>query len=557
VPVHASPPVRPQAEPSVTPRSASGARLLKRILPTLTSAVIAAAYVIISPRSEDLAAHLLRAKLFSVEGWFGIWNNWWYAGHNLPGYSVLFPPAAALTTPQLAAAIACPISTLMFDALVRRRYGDEAWLGSLWFGVATGTSLFTGRLTFAFGLMPAVGTALALQRRRPGLAVVLAVVTALASPVDALFAALAGAAYAVAEYAAADGPTAPRLKAALPGVAVVIGSLAPVLALGVVFPEGGTEPFAFSALWPIVVLSVAALLLIPRRDRALRAGVALYALGCIGSYAVASPVGSNATRLAPLIAGPLIALLWWPQPRSRRRAVALALVALPLLYLQWQAPVRDLRTADDNREVTNAYFQPLLSFLDRQPGPPFRIEIPFTLFHWEAYEVAPRFALARGWERQLDTKYNGLFYGSSPLTPATYEAWLHQLAIRFVALSDAEIDYSATAEVALINRGLPYLHLVLHTRHWRVYEVTDATPIVQGAATLKTLGPNYLVLEASRTGSAFIRVRWSPYWAVTEGDGCVAESKGFTKLTVRRPGPMRVAIRFSLGRIGADSPRCS
>ena len=92
MPVRASPSVPPQAEPSVPPRSAPRARLVKRILPTFTSAVIAAAYVIIAPRSEDLAAHLLRAKLFSVEGWFGIWNNWWYAGHNLPGYSVLFPP---------------------------------------------------------------------------------------------------------------------------------------------------------------------------------------------------------------------------------------------------------------------------------------------------------------------------------------------------------------------------------------------------------------------------------------------------------------------------------
>ena len=73
--------------------------------------------------------------------------------------------------------------------------------------------------------MPAVGTALALQRRRPGLAVVLAVVTALSSPVDALFAGLAGAAYAVAEYMAPVEPAAaakragaawPRLRAALP-----------------------------------------------------------------------------------------------------------------------------------------------------------------------------------------------------------------------------------------------------------------------------------------------------------------------------------------------------
>jgi hypothetical protein len=37
----------------------------------------------------------------------------------------------------------------------------------------------------------------------------------------------------------------------------------------------------------------------------------------------------------------------------------------------------------------------------------------------------------------------------------------------------------------------------------------------------------------------------------------VAASDGFTTLTVRRPGAMRVAIRFSFGRISADSPRCS
>ncbi len=513
--------------------------------------MIALAYVLIAPRSEDLAAHLLRAKLFAAEGWSGIWNNWWYAGHNLPGYSVLFPPAAALTTPQVAAAIACPASTALFDSLVRRRYGEDAWVASLWFGVATTTSLFTGRLTFAFGMLPTVGTALALQRRRTVLAVVLAVLTALASPVGALFAALAGAACAVAAYRESRS-----IKAALPGLAVVVGALGPVLALSVMFPEGGTEPFAFSALWPIVVLSVAALLVIPKRDVALRAGIALYALGCIAAYAVASPIGSNANRLAPLVAGPIAALLWWPRPRTRRAIAVLAVAAVPLLYLQWQAPVRDVRTADDNGEVTTAYFQPLINYLSRQPGSPFRIEIPFTTFHWEAYVMAPRFPLARGWERQLDTKYNTLFY-EGRLTPARYEAWLHQLAVRFVAVSDAEVDYSATAEVALIDRGLPYLRMVLRTRHWRVYEVSGARPIVEGAATLETLGPNYMQLEANHTGTAYIRIRYSPYWAVVQGSGCVGPAGGFTELTVRRPGPMRVAIRFSLSRVRARSARCS
>ena len=54
----------------------------RRIAPTLLAAALAAAYVIISPPSDDLAAHLLRAKLFATEG-FGIWNNWWYAGHHI------------------------------------------------------------------------------------------------------------------------------------------------------------------------------------------------------------------------------------------------------------------------------------------------------------------------------------------------------------------------------------------------------------------------------------------------------------------------------------------
>ncbi|HTU83995.1 MAG TPA: hypothetical protein VMF57_00400 [Solirubrobacteraceae bacterium] len=507
--------------------------------------MIAAAYVIVSPASEDLAAHLLRAKLFATEG-FGIWNNWWYGGHNVPGYSVLFPPLGALLTPQAAGAIAIVPTAALFEALARRRFGEQAWLGALWFGAATSTSLFTGRLTFAFGLLPAVASALALQRRRPGTAAALAALTALASPVDAVFAALAGAAQAAGAYLEHR-----ELRGALPGLGVIVAAAAPVLALAIAFPEGGYEPFAFSALWPLVLISAAFVFVTPREEPTLRMGAALYGIGCVLSFAVASPIGSNVTRLGPLIAGPLLALLWWP-----RRRVALAVLAIPLLYLQWQAPVRDERTADDNVAVTDAYYQPVISYLSRQTGPPFRIEIPFTPFHWEAYRIAPRFPLARGWERQLDTKYNALFYNGT-LTPASYDAWLRQLAVRFIAVPRTTVDYAAADEVRLINRGLPYLRLVDRTANWRIYAVTDATPIVQGPATLRGLGPNWLQLRASRPGTSLIRVRWSPYWAVTQGSGCVAAAGGFTQLRVRRPGPVRVAIRFSLTRIGARTPRCS
>jgi hypothetical protein len=516
----------------------------RRVAPALLAGVLAAGYVIASPPSLDLAAHLLRARLFSVEG-FGIWSNWWYGGHHVVLYSVLFPAVAAALTPQLAAAIAATGSAALFEPLARRHFGERAWLGSLWFAAGTATSLYTGRLTFAFGLLPAVATALALQRRRPWLAAPLALVTALCSPVAALFAALAGGAAAIGAFSGER-----RIGAVVPGLGAVVAALVPVAALAIAFPEGGTEPWVLSAFWPLPLVAIALALAIPARERTLRAGVVLYLLGSVVSYATPSAVGGNVARLAELAAGPLAALLLWP--RQKRW---LAAAAIPLLYLQWHAPVRDVTNAA-GAGSSNAYYQPLLSFLERQSGPPFRVEIPFTKFHWEAYAVAPHFPIARGWERQLDIKYNHLFYGGT-LNAASYHRWLHRLAIRFVAASDAPLDYSAVKEQALIDGGLPYLRMVMRTRHWRVYAVTDPTPIVQGTARLRAVGPNWLSLAAQRPGSALVRIHFTPYWAITTGSGCVTRSGDFTRLTLRRAGPVRLAIRFSLARIGAHSARCS
>ena len=268
-----------------------------------------------------------------------------------------------------------------------------------------------------------------------------------------------------------------------------------MLALAVAFPEGGSEPFAFGSLWPVLAVCAVAVIALPRGERVLRLGALLYLTGALGAYAVTSPIGSNSVRLAALVAGPLAALVWWrPHPRL------LVLAALPLLYLQWQPPVRDVINASGDPSATAAYWQPLLDFLRRQPGPPFRVEVPFTKFHMEAYRLAPEFPIARGWERQLDIKDNHLFYDGT-LAPASYEAWLHQLAIRFVAVSDAPLDYSGHAERRLIDAGLPYLRPVFTSRHWRVYAVAGATPLLAGGGVALTgIGPNSLSFTVPRPG---------------------------------------------------------
>jgi hypothetical protein len=516
----------------------------RRIAPTAVAAALAIVYVIVSPPSLDLAAHLFRAELFRQEG-FGLWNNWWYAGHNVVGYSVLFPAVSAALSPQLAGAIAATLTATGFELLAYRHFGPNAWLGALVFGAATAVNLYTGRLAFAFGALPAMAAVLALDRERTALASGLGFLTAISSPVAALFAALAGVAHAIGRYMERR-----ELRRMLPGVSLAIAALLPVGLLAVAFPEGGSEPFAYSTLWPIPLLAIGLLLAARHRSRSLQVGIVLYTLGTIVAYFLTTPVGSNAARLGTFMAAPLAALLLWP-----RRAIVLALVAAPLLYVEFHDPVRDLSAASRYLSAATAYYQPLLRFLERQSGPPFRVEIPFTGFHWEAYVVARRFPIPRGWERQLDIEYNTLFYNGT-LSPATYEAWLHQNAVRFVAVPDTPLDYGGASEGALIARGQPYLRLVMRTVHWRMYSVADPSPIVQGAATLRAIGPNSLTMQATRAGSAYIRVHFSPYWALGEGTGCVSPAGDFTRLQVSRPGPVKLVISFSLGRIGARTPRC-
>ena len=113
-----------RAARSAPVRSASTVERVKRLAPALVAAAVAISYVVISPPSLDLAAHLFRAQLVREEG-FGLWNNFWYSGHHIVGYSVLFPAVSAELSPQLAAAIAATGTAAVFEPLARRH---RRWL---------------------------------------------------------------------------------------------------------------------------------------------------------------------------------------------------------------------------------------------------------------------------------------------------------------------------------------------------------------------------------------------------------------------------------------------
>lgn len=492
------------------------------------------AYLALAPATPDLAAQVFRADLFRFHG-PSIYNTAWYGGHGLVSYSVLSPPLEALIGPRLVGVLSTLASVVLFQRLVGR--GVRSDLCTAWFSLTALANLFVGRMPFALGM--ALGLATLLVARKWGWwAAPVAVASALASPLAGAFLGVVCVAWALTA----------RRPAVLGAAAA---ALATVASVQLVFPEGGTFPFPPSTLALTLVSCVVIAVAAGARRRSLQAGALLYALAATAAWAVPSSMGGNVTRFGAIFAGPALAYAAWP----RRRLTVL--VAAPLLLVWTLQPLGSDLSVAASPSASPTYYSGLLRFLKAHGATRGRVEIPFTREHWETVFVAPRFPLARGWERQLDRRYNALFYERGALNARSYVAWLHDTSVRYVALSDGRLDAAAVAEAAILRRGLPELRPVWHDRHWRVWAVRHPTPIVSGAARLVRLGPSSITLRALRPGVALVRLHFTSYWSLPAGAGCVMPSPGgWTRIVLRRGGTVTASARLSVsGLLGAER-RC-
>jgi hypothetical protein len=537
---------------------------------------LAAVYLAVEPPSGDLAAATYRSDLFARVG-LTLWDNGWYGGHYLPGYSLLAPALGALAGNRLLLALCTIAAAGLFGLIAQRVFGMAgARVAAASFALGASVTMLSGRVAFTLGLAFGLLAVVALQRRRRfSAALVLTLLASLASPVVGAFLALGGVAYALAGVGNQAlqqrmlGRKLAREEAAdhsqrqpWRGLAIATAGLAPIVVFALAFPEGGYEPFAPSVFWPGVAGVALIALLLPRFDDDMQPraacvlvwGAWLYALALVGSFALHTPVGSNAARLGELFAAPLVAGALW-----KRHRLALLILAPLLLYWQLETPINDVSELAGDPSVNAAYYAPLISELrHRAHGAPLRVEVPQTGAHWESVYLPEHSSilLARGWERQLDTRYATLFYAPT-LTPAAYREWLHENAISYVALPDVRLDFSSTAEGRLIAHGLPYLHEVWRSPHWRLFAVAGAPGLAAAPARLTTVGADSFTLATPRPGSYEVRVRYTPYWALQQGHGCVHSAPGgWTTVQARAAGTIRVGIDFSLTRIFDHSPRC-
>jgi hypothetical protein len=525
--------------------------------------------LVVAPASGDLAAASYRSWLFAHAG-LTIWDDGWYGGHYLPAYSLLSPELGAWLGVRLVEVLATTVAAVLFGLLIDGHFPARATrLAAAWFAFGVGVELASGRVAFDIGLAFGIGALLAASRGRRAAALVLGLLSSLGSPVAGAFLGLVCVAWALAELGGRYELRHLRLRHRGSGACAATGSgwrlalalaasaLVPIVLLAVAFPEAGTQPYAASSFWPEEALVLLIAVALPRGDRTLRVGALLYGAAMLAAFVIPSAMGDNAERLGALVAPPLAACAFL----SRRPRLLLALVPA-LLFWQVVRAVEDLAAAASDPSAQHAYYVPLLDHLRLigalDTGRPTRIEVVPPLVHWDARWVAQDVSIARGWERQVDLADDSLFYDARRLTAARYHAWLRDEAISYVALPDAPLDSSARGEAELLRDGPPpYLREVWHSAHWRLFAVLGAQPLATRPAVVTSLGTDAFTLRTSRPGTFTVRVRFTPYWALERGTGCVERSAGgWTEVRTAAPGSVHVGIVFSIARIFDHGPRC-
>ena len=411
-------------------------------LATALAASLAAILLWAAPPGVDWAAHAYQ-RTFLIQHGFAVWNTYWYAGRSsFVTYSLLYYPLAALLGIRVLALVSIAVSALAFSMIVLRQWGPMSRLSSRSFAVLWAGLVFSAAFPFALAVSFALLSIWALQEGRRG-----------------RFARLCGA-------HARREPTCLRVPRARPRRAGTRPPQPPPRAVPACrrrrLRRGGARRSTASSaraagsrsgsLELIPALIFCALGLAVTRNvpaaRPLLGLFWLYLVAVLVTYAVPSSVGSNIERIRyAAVPIALIAVglrryrpLWLTVP-------ALVLAAIWNLTPIWASYAR----ASGDPESSRAYWQPTLTYLKAHSSPSFRVEVVDTAEHWQAaYLPDAGIPIVRGWYRQNDFPQNELLYDKS-LDAPTYQAWLRQMAVRYVVLTDAPVDYSSRLEAQLLQ----------------------------------------------------------------------------------------------------------
>jgi hypothetical protein len=466
--------------------------------------ILCVAYLLAPLMGGDLSAQLARADFAGAHPLAPI-DLRWFGGTQPFGYSLWVPALMALATPRIVGAVAAVVATWLTTRLLQRAGAARPVVGGIAAAVCQASDLAEGRIAFAAGLalgLAALDLLTGTYRWRRPLAVVAAFLAGAANPVAALLL------WVCALVA--------LLRRQVKDAAVlVIASAIPVAVIAGVFADGGSQLFNTSDAIRAALASLLVAVVVPTRYQPVRLGALIGLVMVAAAYWLPTPVGGNAIRLTLLFAVPVVAAFvdwrWWLATLT----IVLAVVV--------QTPITFGTLTGAGVPATRAsYYAPLLAEIKAEGPLTGRVEVPEENGHWESVYVARQVPLARGWLRQLDTKLNDdVFYQHKP-TATTYQEFLTDNAVEYVAVPDARLTYYGKREATLIDGGLRYLTPIWKTDHWTLYRVAGAVPIISAPGTLVSETADSLTFTAPPNSTVHINVRWLK-WSSTSsvGGACI------------------------------------
>jgi hypothetical protein len=505
---------------------------LRSVGPSLFAVVNGILFVLVRPDVNDLWA--ARARASAVDHGVGLtyWFSWFGGGTTPGNYSVVTPYLCALLGTEVVGALAAVAATILATLAVRRTNHPlpAAWAAA----VAAGINLWSGRIPFLLGSVAAVGAVIAVRHQRRAAAIVVTLLSILASPVSGAFICMG----------LSGTFLTTRTRQYRPIIAWTVGSaLLGLLGVAVLFSTPGPEPFS---MWMFIEV-VAGLLWLWWAWPAdhVRVTMAWSVLVCLALFVIPNGMGSNFARFV-FFCLPAVVLA----TSSRRLRVAL-LGVVPALLMGLQGTVVDLVNAA--RPISSVgYYHSLAARLDKISDlRNYRVEVVNHGAHAGYDALLQHALLARGWETQEDVALNSSLQ-QDPLDPVTYKVWLDNNAVGYVALPASSVG--GYPEYTLVQKHRAgYLHQIWSNDDWELFRVADATPIVGRPGSVTTHDQKSMTIRVPCRCTIPVRVRWSKFLTATlqapglrHGKTVDARPKvtakvgddgsGWTTLTTTQPG---------------------
>lgn len=494
--------------------------------------------------SWDAPAHLYKVAL--VRQYNSVfWDNNWYGGaYQIVSYGFVFYWLARFVSYNALVIASTGLMPVFFFLYMRKVYGSRSYWPSIALAAVLIAYMSNGQDPFLFAMSLTMGAMVLVAYGRPGLAAIPAGLSLFANPVGLVI----GGVFLLADFVARPGT---RRRYVTFGLWLLPFLIARAL-MALLFYEKATYVYPLAEVIHFAGFGVVGFVMARAsldRERGPKQVLYLTFAGVAVLFALVphNPVGWNIGRFFFLFGVPLLLDI--------RKSYLPKLLVVPLIigasFGQLGSPVSHYFRVAEMPSTHQAFFSPALDFAGMHYDPNYRFHVVALDTHWEAYYFSINgFPITRGWYRQADAVHNQLF-ANNDFTTGQYIDWLRSMAVQYVFLPKAPLDWSGPREAQILAAS-PEFSKVFDDSEWTVYRLVDPMPMVVSLdhgkqATVLALRGQSVFMAVPAAGRYLIHITYSPYWELDTGQGTLSKGSGdFVQLAADKPGYYDIRVKVTV-----------